>query len=56
MMLPKIFEKFVNGSPVSVMLQGVMSMRCPRKKSINCSPIQRNNNTRGNLRPLPSWT
>jgi hypothetical protein len=32
MMLPKIFEKFVNGSPVSVMLQGVMEHALPAKE------------------------
>src|SRR5260370_11636980 len=29
MMLPKVFEKFVNGSPVSVMLRGIMEDALP---------------------------
>src|SRR5436309_3412014 len=33
MLLPKIFEKFVNGSPVSVMLQAVMEHALPARGS-----------------------
>jgi len=32
MMLPKAFEKFVNGSPVSVMLQGILEHALPAKE------------------------
>ena len=32
MMLPKVFEKFVNGSPVSVMLQGILEHALPAKE------------------------
>jgi hypothetical protein len=32
MLLPKVFEKFVNGSPVSVMLQGILEHALPAKE------------------------
>jgi hypothetical protein len=31
MMLPKIFERFVNGSPVTVMLRGILEHALPAK-------------------------